>query len=227
MKRGPQAVVDPLRAVVGDRSQQRQRAVHVAHRVERLLGVFSLPAFLAVPLLLEGRVFRLNLGRIAEHHRHQVGRGRGGHHRAAKTLLHQLGQQPAVVDMGVGQKHHVDVARTDRAGIPVPVEKFTLLEQAAIDQHLGPVGAEVVLRAGHLAGRAEKLKPHGVHPVCPVGTFDPQFATVQTDFILPSLGRDIQLENPHFAAMPIAAMRIRMSSHTCRLTAGLRSRYAG
>ena len=52
----------------------------------------------------------------------------------------------------------VDVARTDRAGIPVPVEKFTLLEHAAIDQHLGPVGAEVVLRAGHLAGGAEELK---------------------------------------------------------------------
>ncbi len=82
------------------------------HRVQRLDGVLSLPAFLAMPFFLEGRVFRLNLGGVAEHQFHQVGRGRGGDDRAAKPLLHQLRRQPAVVDVGVGQQHGVEISRS-------------------------------------------------------------------------------------------------------------------
>ena len=65
-----------------------------------------------------------------------------------------------MVDVRVGQQDGVDVSRPHGAGFPVAVEEFAFLEHAAIDEDFRPVAADVVLRAGHFPGRAEKLKFH-------------------------------------------------------------------
>ncbi len=114
-----------------------------------------------MPFLFEGRVFGLNLGRVAEHQFDQVGRGEGGDDGAAKTLLHQLRRQSAVVDVGVRQQHRVEIAEPQRAAVPVPLQIGPLLMHAAVDQEPRTVGLDIVLRAGDLACGPQKLQFHG------------------------------------------------------------------
>ncbi len=52
-----------------------------------------------------------------------------------KPCLHQLRQQAAVVDMGVGQQHGVDVGGPERKGAVVQLlQRLVALEHAAVDQ---------------------------------------------------------------------------------------------
>ena len=170
---GLDVIVDPHGLVVRHGLQQRQRAVHVAHRVERLHGLPAPASFLAMPFLLEGGVFRLNLGGVAEHQLDQVGRGGGGDDRAAKTLLHQLRRQSAVVHVGVRQQQGVEIAEPQRALVPIAGQVRPLLIHPAVDQQPGAVGLDVVLRAGHLPRGPQKLQLHGavlmVHVPSPFG----------------------------------------------------------
>ena len=118
VKHGRQVAVDPLRLVVGDRFQQGQRPLDVAERVERLLRILPFAAFLAVPLLFEAGVFRLDLGRIAEQQVDQIGRGAVARILPRKPSCTSLRQQAAMVDVGVGQQHDVDVAGPHRGRLP-------------------------------------------------------------------------------------------------------------
>ena len=111
-------------------------------------------------LPLEGGVFSLNLGGIAKHQFHQIGRGRGGEDRSSKALADQLRRQTAVVHVGVGQQHGVELAKLQRAFVPVSGQIFPLLMHSAIDQHPRSVRLEVVLRSGNLPRAPQKLQLH-------------------------------------------------------------------
>ena len=77
--------------------------------------------------------------------------------RPAKSVAHQLRQQAAVVDMGMGQKHGVDIGGTKRKGAVVQLLQGLLsLKQAAIDQEAPGSGLEEIAGARHGAGRAAK-----------------------------------------------------------------------
>ena len=82
VKHDRQLVIDLRDLLVAHGPQQRQGALDVVDGVERLDGILALAAFLAVSPLLVGRIFRLDLGRIAQHQRSQIGRRRGGDDRA-------------------------------------------------------------------------------------------------------------------------------------------------
>ena len=159
---GRHVVVDLDFLVVGRRLQLADRAIDVLHGIERLDGIFALPAFLAMPLLLERGVFRLNLGRVAEHQFDQIGRGGGGENRPAIAFLHQFRHQPAMIDVRVGEQHDVEFRRPDRARRPIAGQEFPFLKHAAIDQQPHAVGFEKVLRTGNLPRRPQKLQLHVV-----------------------------------------------------------------
>ena len=69
--------------------------------------------------------------------------------------------QAAVVEMGVGEEHGVEVRRVvgERDAIADRLIGASL-EEAAIDEHPGAVGDEEELGAGHGGGSAEEVDLH-------------------------------------------------------------------
>src|SRR5690606_4510831 len=72
--------------------------------------------------------------------------------------LDQQRQPPAVIDMGVGQHHRVDLVDVEgeRPGI-AGAFVVAALYHAALDQHLGAVGPQKVAGAGYFADRPEEF----------------------------------------------------------------------
>ena len=155
VEHGRGVLAQPHRLAVGDRFQQRQGPLDIMHGIKRFYREGAFAAFAAVPLLLEGRVFRLDLGRIAEQHLNQLAGRRGGQDLAVEAVGHELRQQPAMVDMGVCQQHEIEIAGADRRGEPVALLERAFLEHAAIDEHPRAVGVDVVSRPGDLPRRRE------------------------------------------------------------------------
>ena len=116
VKHGRDVFAQPHGLVVRDRFQQGERPLDVAQRVKRLDRIPAFAAFPAVALLLELGVFRLDLGRVAEQDVDEFARGGRGQDLAVEPVGHELGQQTAVVDVGVGQQNDVDLAGADRQG---------------------------------------------------------------------------------------------------------------
>jgi hypothetical protein len=72
---------------------------------------------------------------VLEQHIQQIGGGRRGIDGPAKAPCRQLGQQPAVVDVGMGQQHKVDAARVKAEGLLVVLlGAVAALGHAAVDQ---------------------------------------------------------------------------------------------
>jgi hypothetical protein len=68
-----------------------------------------------------------------------------------------------MIDMRVGDRHRVDLRRIEAELVTVvPLVFIAPLKHAALDQHRRAIGLEEIARAGHLAGRAEKLQLHKV-----------------------------------------------------------------
>ena len=72
-----------------------------------------------------------------------------------KAFAHQFRHQAAVIDMGMGQQHRVDVggAKWKRAVVQ-RLQRLRPLEQAAVDQQAAGRGLEQIAGAGHGAGGA-------------------------------------------------------------------------
>ena len=80
-------------------------------------------------------VFLLQPGRIEHHQPRQLAGGAGGDDLAAEAALGEQRQPAAMVEMGVGEQHHVDRLRIEAEGLGVVLgELAAALEQAAIDQ---------------------------------------------------------------------------------------------
>ncbi len=123
-----------------------------------LVGVALLPARVALGELL------VELARVEQDQGRQLDRSGGRVDRAAVPGLHSSGQQPAVVEVGVGQQHRVELGRVERERDPV-ADRFVraALEHAAVDQDPGPLGDEQELRARDRGGAAEELDVHRRH----------------------------------------------------------------
>src|SRR3546814_3834919 len=81
----------------------------------------------------------------------------GAPYRAAIALGHQLGQQPAVIDMGVAEDDGGQSRRIEGKGFPI--ERFKrprTLEEPTVDQHRKIAVSQLHAGAGDRAGRTVK-----------------------------------------------------------------------
>ena len=99
--------------------------------------------------------------------RSRAGRGRPGRssrrspRSARRTLLDDMRDEPAVVEMGVGQEDRVQLARVVRERDPVADRLVrAALEHPAVDQDPGALGGQQELRAGHRRRGPEELEVH-------------------------------------------------------------------
>ena len=99
----------------------------------------------ALPLILPALPFRihfLDVSRIQKHDLAQFRGGRRGDNPALESVMNQLGNLSAVVDMGVGQKQGVDALWIKSPGIPVSTfHLFSALKKTAVHKDLFPFRA--------------------------------------------------------------------------------------
>ncbi|MPM75061.1 hypothetical protein SDC9_122052 [bioreactor metagenome] len=146
-----------------------ERTLHVLLGVERqhrlVLGVAVQRRVLGVALLEVGRVPQDDLG--------ECRRALGRPDVPGEPVLDQPRQVAAVVHVGVGEHHVVDVGRIHREGGPVHRAPVLLaLVHPRVDEDAPPADGEEELRAGHGAGRAEEGEGRGSHG----STLDPAVA---------------------------------------------------
>src|SRR5581483_7659922 len=118
-----------------------------------------------VMLVIERRVFFLQMAGIRKQNSAQVYGGRSRVDPSPKTLLNQARNPSAVVEVRMSEDHRVNISGRNRRWLPVSFSPlFRPLEQAAVDQDLksilpAPIGSGVdqVLGTGHGAGCAQKL----------------------------------------------------------------------
>ena len=83
----------------------------------------------------------------------------------SKPCFRQLGEQPAVVDVGVGEQHEVEVARLERECAVVELTyRLGALEHAAVNQEPPLSVLDLIARAGHSPGAAVKGQSYR-HPL--------------------------------------------------------------
>ena len=144
---------------VGARAQQREHALGILERIERLGRGAAGASGLAPPPLGLGH---LDVRRVAQHDAAQVARRLGGVDRAAKALLIQQRQVAGVVHVRVRDEHELDLRRRDG---DVDVLKLVApLLHAAVDQAVMPADLEQGAAAGHLVVGADKCQLHGLAP---------------------------------------------------------------
>ena len=133
--------------------------------IERLLGsVDRLGVFPASGVLVALGTLSfhlLDVGTVRQQYADQVVGGGSGVDRPAEAFRHQLRQQAAVVDMGMGQQDEGNVARREMERHPVaPLRDASALEHAAIHQEFDTAGFDQIARAGNFMRGAEKSEPH-------------------------------------------------------------------
>ena len=75
------------------------------------------------------------MGRVRQHYGRQITGGRGGVNRAGKTVLNQLGQQTAMVNVGVGKQYEINFGGIKgKRGIVVFFQLFIALKHTAINE---------------------------------------------------------------------------------------------
>src|SRR3989338_3487887 len=151
-------MADPKKAErdsFGDlRLQELKRLARALHRIERkgrlMLGITH-PVGITGLLLLE-------MGGIGQEHCQEVAGRRRGVHRAAKSLLHELGKITGVIDVRVSEDDGAQILGAKRQRGPVAEPVFLeSLEEAAVEQELIFPDGEEKLRAGDRGGGAEKV----------------------------------------------------------------------
>jgi len=112
--------------------------------IERDDGIRTFASLPLVSFALIFGVFFLEPGGVQHDDAGDLG-GRGGAvHRSGESLLDQLGQQAAMVQMGVGQEHRVDAGGREVERLPVAPLELSFLIQAAVDQQPRSVDFEHV-----------------------------------------------------------------------------------
>ena len=154
------------RLSVRHRIELLDRTFCVLWGIKRNLGILGRSSFACMPFAFECSVFHLQMRRIAKHHAHQVGRGRGRHHSSAKALLHQPRQEPAVIDVRVGQQHSLEVLGRHRIGLPVASCVVAFLEHAAVNKQPCAAAFQKILRSRYLPRGPQKLQSH--QPIPPL-----------------------------------------------------------
>jgi hypothetical protein len=109
-------------------------------------------------LVVIGGLLFLEVARVGQEQRQEVGRRPGGEDAPPEALLEEPGQVAAVVDVGV--REHDPVERGGVDGQPIPVPQAELLEplvEAAIEEQAPARRLHQELRAGHRADPAQEL----------------------------------------------------------------------
>jgi len=127
---------------------QRERffIVNILQEGETLLGILdsiqwdfkvgSPSAFLVMAFFLESSIFFLHSSRIQNHDRKQRFGCGGQQDVSGKPFLNELGDQPGVVQVDMGEKDIVDLVWRNGEGFPVSGGIVPLLKQSAIDKDL-------------------------------------------------------------------------------------------
>jgi len=98
---------------------------------------------------------------VQQHDLRQVDRGARGVYRAAIAVLVQLGNQPAVIDMRVGQQHAVEQVRIEvKRQLVAFFQIARSLEHAAVDEKIPVADPQQVRRTGDRPHRAVKFQIH-------------------------------------------------------------------
>ena len=159
MPRVPEADLHPLAqvhhlAVLGG-DHLLHGGLRVGHGVQGLhLGPAGTPTLLVLPL----GVALLDEGGVPQHNGQQLSRQAGGVNFSPKPLLHQQGDAPRVVDVGVGDDDIVNVAGGKVQGVAVVLVPALL--QSAVDEDLFAAHFQTVTAAGDRVGRAEECQLH-------------------------------------------------------------------
>ncbi len=109
-----------------------------------------------MPFSLELGVLLLKIGSVQQNYLSDVIGGSRAVYFPAESLPDQLGQEPAVVEMGVGEQYSIYGMGRNGKGVPVARPEFPFLIEAAIDQKPAPVGFQQICRAGDIPGCAQK-----------------------------------------------------------------------
>jgi hypothetical protein len=150
-------------AVARQRRELLERRLGLAHAVQRQSLVVPAAALLVGP----AGVFLLQVGTVAQQHIAQVPRGGGRVDRALEALAAECGQVAAVVEVGVGEQHRVELhcGRSERSPVAF-AQGFVALEQASIEQEALLAQGQQVARARDGVGGAEESEFHGAPRVC-------------------------------------------------------------
>jgi hypothetical protein len=114
-------------------------------------------AFFLMTLLLLGGILFLELGGVEEYDREEVGAGRCRQDLIPESLADELGEKAGMVEMDMGEEDKIERSRRDREGGPVPLEKGSLLVQAAIDEQPEAGRLDEIAGTSNLLAGAEKL----------------------------------------------------------------------
>jgi hypothetical protein len=145
--------------------QPLQAGLGIGDGVERQRGVVLGKA---MPVG-KGSVFFLDMARVGQQDLAQVARARCAPDPALEAFAHQQRQVAAVVEVGMGQHHRVDLAGCHRRRHPVAQPQLLVaLEQPAVDQQALVLVLDEELGAGHGAGPAEEadLDAHAPISAC-------------------------------------------------------------
>ena len=149
---------DPVLAVGGEGHGGLVGRLLLAVLGRGLVGVALLPAHAALGELL------VELARVEQDQRRELDRAGRRVDRAAIAGLDQVRDQPAVVEVGMGQEDAVERRRVEVEREPVPDRLVRApLEHPAVDEHLGLPGDEQVLRAGDGRRATEEVDLHRAH----------------------------------------------------------------
>lgn len=105
----------------------------------------------------EGGVLLLQVPAVGQQDGAQVTCARGAVDGVGVAVARQQRQVTAVVQVGMGQHHGVDLVRRDGQALPIAqAQLLVALEQAAIDQQALAVVTHQILGAGDGAGAAQE-----------------------------------------------------------------------
>jgi len=136
-----------------ERGDQAHRAVDVLFGIQRQRRMVLRPA---AGIRLLG-FLRQQLGAVAEHDLGQFCRVARGVNLAGEALARQRGQVSAVIEMGVGEDHRIDLPGRQRERLPVtPPQLPRPLEQPAVEQDPRPSCLHQEFTAGHRARSAQE-----------------------------------------------------------------------
>jgi len=151
-----------------DRREQRERRLRVFGRVQRDFRIRAFAPLALVTLALVLGVLFLDLGRIQHDDSRDLRRGGRAVDPSLETVLHQLRQQTAMIQVRVGQQHRVDAGRREVKRLPVPCLELTFLIQTAVHEKACAVDLQKVTRPGDVLRRAEEAEFH-LHVLVPLG----------------------------------------------------------
>ena len=126
--------------------------------VRLLGGTFRMPSLEPRRALGE---LPLQLARVEQHEGRQLDGSLRRPDRTLEPFLHDVRNQPAVIEVRVCQQDRVDFRRVVGERNPVPDRLVgAALEHAAVDEDPRAIGGEQELRAGDSRGGAEELNLH-------------------------------------------------------------------